>query len=250
MMSVRVESPPPATTPTGPKGSGRARLLAIAAILIASATARGWQDRRVDRPPISPFPLASIPMKLGDWEGHPTTMDPRIVRVSGSADLIARRYVDGRTGTAVDVVVNAGPIIEMLGHIPEVCYPSAGFEPTGTPADRPITPAGGGEPAPFRSLAFAKGEGGLVESQEVYYSLRHDGRWTPSPPGRAALRRNGGMCKIQASRRLGGRERRDIDNPCEPLLALVLAEIEARLSAGGTPPVPAPRIALEAGSRP
>jgi hypothetical protein len=42
-----------------------------------------------------------------------------------------------------------------------------------------------------------------------------------------------GMFKVQASRRISARERRDVDRPTEPLLAALVGEIEARLARTG-----------------
>jgi hypothetical protein len=212
-----------------------ARLAIVAAILAASGGARLWQEQRVERAlelgRSSPFPLAGLPMKIGSWEGHSATMDPRIVRITGSTDLVARRYVDRQTGVGLDVIVLYGPMSDVLFHTPEVCYPSAGFEAMPGVVERPIAIE---KPSPltvpFRSLAFTKGEGGLADSQEAYYSLRYDGRWTTQLTSPKALRRISGMYKVQVSRRISGRERRDVDNPCEPFLAALVGEIETRIA--------------------
>jgi hypothetical protein len=219
-----------------PAGSGWTRLLAVAAILTVSGGARHWQERRVERAMergrSSPFPLAGLPMTIGSWEGHSATMDPQIVRITGSTDLVSRRYIDRRTGVGIDVIVLFGPTSDMIYHMPEVCYPSAGFEPLPGVFERPIAVGGAGRAAvPFRSLAFTKGEGGLADSQEVYCSLRYDGRWTTRTASPKASKRIPGMYKVQVSRRISGRERRDVENPCEPFLAALVGEIEARIAA-------------------
>ena len=111
-------SPPPSTGSTyaeprrGPasgvesrRASNRSRwvgLAVVAAILVASGGTRLWQERRLERTlqagRISPFPLAKLPMDLDSWKGQDTAMDPRIVRGSGSTDMVTRRYVNQRTG--------------------------------------------------------------------------------------------------------------------------------------------------------
>ena len=224
----------PARKASPGRASGWAKLAVVAAILAASGGARLWQERRVERAlevgRASPFVLADLPLKIGSWEGHEATMDPRIVRITGSTDLTARRYVDRRTGVGLDVIVLYGPTADVMFHVPEVCYPSAGFEPLPGTSERLVTVEKGAGPAPFRSLAFAKGEGGLADLQEVYYSLRYDGHWTTQLATPRASRRIPGMFKVQVSRRISGRERRDVDNPCEPFLAALVGEIEARLA--------------------
>jgi hypothetical protein len=212
-----------------------ARLVAVAAILAGSGGSRLWQERRVERSlmegRVSPFPLADLPMDLGAWKGRETTLDPRIVRGSGSTDIITRRYVDQGTGVGLDVVVLYGPTSDMFIHTPELCYPAAGYDPLPGTVERPIG-GGGAGPVPFRSLAFTKGEGGLAETQEVYYSLWYDGRWTTQSTSPKASRRIPGMYKVQVCRRISTRERRDLDNPCEPFLASLVAEIESRMARG------------------
>jgi len=223
-------------SPVRPSGGATwTRLAVVAAILASSGGARLWQERRVERAlelgRSSPFPLAGLPMKIGSWEGQTATMDPRIVRITGSTDLVSRHYVDRRTGVGLDVIVLYGPMSDTLSHTPEVCYPSAGFDAMPGVVERPIaiekpSPA----TVPFRSLAFTKGEGGLADSQEVYYSLRYGGRWSTQSSSPKALKRISGMYKVQVSRRISGRERRDVDNPCEPFLTALVGEIEARIA--------------------
>ena len=214
-----------------------ARLAVVAAILAGSGAARLWQGRRVEQVleagRVSPFPLATLPMTIGSWEGREAALDPQVVRITGSTDLIARRYVDRRTGVGVDVIVLYGPTADMMGHVPEVCYPSAGYEAMPGVFDRPVALGEGPAAVPFRSLAYTKGEGGLADSQEVYCSFRYGGRWTTDPASPKAARRMPGMFKVQASRRISGRERRDVDNPAESLLAALVGEIEARLARSG-----------------
>ena len=213
-----------------------AGLAVVAAILAASGGTRLWQERRLERTlqagRISPFPLAELPMVLDSWKGQDTVMDPRIVRGSGSSDMVTRRYVNQRTGVAIDAVVLYGPTSEMFIHTPEFCYPAAGFDPLPGTVERPIAVEGAGPgtgTVPFRSLVFTKGEGGLADTQEVYYSLWYDGRWTTQSTSPKASQRIPGMYKVQIARRISSRERRDLDNPCEPFLSSLVGEIEARM---------------------
>jgi len=235
------DGPAPAAVVEASKAPARmpwAKLAVVAAILAASGGSRLWQERRVERSlmegRVSPFPLADLPMDLGAWKGRETTMDPRIVRSSGSTDIVTRRYVDQATGVGLDVVVLYGPTSEMFIHTPELCYPAAGYEPMPGTVERPIALAGAG-PVPFRSLAFTKGEGGVADTQEVYYSLRYDGRWTTQSTSPKASKRIPGMYKVQVCRRISSRERRDLDNPCEPFLTSLVGEIEARMARGRAP---------------
>jgi Protein of unknown function (DUF3485) len=219
------------------------RLALVAAILATSGGARLWQEHRLEqaleRGRVSPFPLADLPMDFDAWKGRATTMDPRIVRGSGSTDIVTRHYVNERTGVGLDVVILYGPTSDMFIHTPELCYPAAGYDPLPGTVERPIAVAGAG-PVPFRSLAFTKGEGGVADTQEVYYSLWYDGRWTTQSTSPKASKRIPGMYKVQVCRRISARERRDLDNPTEPFLAALVGEIDARM-ASKRPPLTANR---------
>jgi hypothetical protein len=253
-MSVSPSTPNPLSYAAPRRGAGSAsgpveaggmpwaRLAIVAAILSASGGTRLWQERRVERTlergRVSPFPLADLPMTIGPWEGRARELDRRIVQGSGSTDIVTRRYVNQRTGVGLDVVVLYGPTSDMFIHIPELCYPAAGYAPLPGVADRAIDIEGtAARTAPFRSLAFTKGEGGLADSQEVYYSLWYDGRWTTQSTSPRASQRIPGMYKVQVSRPITGRERRDLDNPCEPFLASLVGEIEARMARNRPPSI-------------
>ena len=156
------------------------------ALVLGSGAVRWWQARQVEAKLAgereSPFPLESLPMTLGDWAGEKTELDPLIVARTGSNDLITRRYVNQATGVALDVIVMHGPASEVFIHSPTNCYPQAGYTAAGDATDRPVRGPDG--PVTFRSVAYTKGDPAHAETQEVYFSWRYNGHWTPV--GRAA----------------------------------------------------------------
>lgn len=210
-------------------------------LLAGSGVVRMWQVRRVDAALAagreSPFPLATVPQKFGDWTGVTTELDPRIVEATGSTDHITRRYVDSRTGVAIDVIILYGPTSNIFIHTPELCYPKAGYAERGESYARDIRIPGG--TAPFRSLEYTKGETGQLEYQEVYYSWRYNGRWSPAVGNLKQSERIPGMYKVQLARRVGPYESRTIDNPCERLLEQLLPDLESRITGQSAPPAPA-----------
>lgn len=233
-------APPQAVAPDRPRLSATAgRVALVVALLVASGGVRAWQARRVDaaldRGKESPFPLEQVPMTLGTWAGTSTEMDPRIVEATGSTDHVTRRYVDGRTGVMLDVIILYGPTSEVFIHSPELCYPKAGFASAGDAMARPIACPGGA--IPFRSLAYTKGEGSQTDRQEIYYSWRFNGRWSTTVSSPKESARIPGMYKVQIARRISLRESRALSNPCEAFLELLLPDLEARMT-GGPPPAP------------
>jgi len=207
-------------------------------LLVGSGVLRVWQVRRIEGgltavrkgPRVD---LASVPLSLGSWRGEPTDLDPQIARGTGADQVVTRRYVDGATGAAVDLILLYGPAVEMFIHAPETCYPAAGYAAAGGPEIKVIETAAG--PAPFRELVYSKGAGAQAALQEVYYSWWYRGHWTPDVGTQKHFERIPSMYKVHLARRLGPKERRDVGNPCEALLRELLPALDARL----TPPRPA-----------
>ena len=171
-----------------------------------SGTARWWRARQIERDFVAesrePFPLKDLPLNLGVWEGAAAQFDPTIARATGATDFLLRRYVNKATGVAVDAIALYGPATDVVGHIPEKCYPAAGFAPMADPHDQVIT--AGAVRAPFRSLLYARGEGGQTDYQEVYYSWRFDNRWSPEVGTWKQIERISGMYKLHLARRVTG----------------------------------------------
>ncbi|WP_422931942.1 exosortase-associated EpsI family protein [Singulisphaera sp. PoT] len=255
-MSITDEAVRPDTGPAAPTpGAGRRpsnlgfwlSLGLVCLLLAGSGGVRWWQSRRLAGvlrdARDSPFPLESLPMKIGTWTGKPVTLDPLIVRVSGATDIITRRYTDQTTGASLEAIVLYGPSSEVFLHRPEVCYPNAGFTEAGDA--KTVMIKVGKEELPFRSLVYAKGEGGQSALQEVIYSWRYNGKWSPDLVKHKEFERIPGMFKVHVARTLTPKERRDIDNPNEEFLRLLLPVIEARLArdvgqGASTPPPVAP----------
>lgn len=214
------------------------------AMVLGSGALRWWQARRIESQMEvgreSPFPLESLPMRLGDWVGEKTEIDPLIVARTGSNDLITRRYVNQTTGVALEVIVMHGPASEVFIHTPTNCYPRAGYIPAGDAFDRPVRGPDG--PVPFGSVAYSRGDANRAETQEVYYSWRYNGRWTSQVDRPKEMQRIAGMYKVQVARRLLRDESRTVDNPCESFLEALLPVLEARIRGQSAPPPPtAPR---------
>jgi len=213
------------------------RLFVACVVVAVSGGVRLWQAIRVDAVldagRQSPFPLDTLPTMLNSWKGETTVMDDQLVRATGSTDRVTRRYIDQRTGVGLDVIILYGPTSDMFIHSPELCYPKAGYHSFGDAktCDVPVAK----EKVPFRSVVYAKGEGGQTEIQEVYYSWRYNGRWTPQVSGPKESQRIPGMYKVQIARRVSSTENRDLDNPAEAFLEVLIPELERRITADPSP---------------
>lgn len=209
------------------------RVVLACGLLVAAGALRLWQERQVEARMASgleqPFSLADLPDELGDWQGQADALDPYIARATGSIDNTLRSYVNRRTGVRLEVIVLYGPAVSMRIHAPELCYPSAGYEPVDDVLHHTVKTGGGPPDAQFRSLIYTRGEGGQSERQEVYYAWRYDGRWTPYVGGHKQVERIPAMYKLHVARSVAAGELRDEANPCQDFLERMVPEIERRL---------------------
>ncbi len=84
-------------------------------------------------------------------------------------------------------------------------------------------------------MVFTKGKGPTAERQEVYYSFRHAGQWSPTVAGtRKRLRIEPATFKIQVQRRVGEAEGRGLNNPIESLLEELVPALEGQIAAAET----------------
>jgi len=219
---------------------------AIACVLLAtSGVVRTLQESRhkAEKSYVEacPFPLKSIPSKLGVWqlkEGSDQTLDPLTIRITGGTDHILRTYVDELTGVSLVVLVLFGPAEPVLPHTPDVCFPSSGYSGARDSMDREIEytikDPRAKHSAQFRSSVYEKSGGLAVRREEAYHSFRLEGVWSPSiGSGRKFPRRNPGVFKVQVQRLVAAGERRDTkDNPIEQFLSILVSEIERNIAAG------------------
>ena len=235
----------PTTTPSAPVHKGLSattwmRIALACLVLCASGSLRLWQAKRIEaklnegsKPA---FDLNEIPMTLGSWKGETTKLDPNIARGTGADIVVTRRYVNQDTGVAVDMILLFGPAVNMFIHLPELCYPAAGFSQVEGPAICSIKTDS--ETVPFRSLVYGKGEGIASDLQEVYYTWRYNNTWSPDVGNQKFFERIPGMYKVHLARHVGQGERRDVGNPCEALLQVLIPEVERRLVASESTAAP------------
>lgn len=234
-MSLTLE-PSRATSATPAPRLGRpalwVRVALAVALVAASLGVRMVQKSRVEKTLGSgrecPFPLKDIPLAFAGWRGADEKLDSEIARATGATDKIFRIYTDHRTGAKLSVIVLYGPANDVYVHTPENCYPSSGYTLVEGPMGRRISVAD--KTVPFTSLIYVKGEGGLVERQQVYYTWYYDGRWNPGMPNPKQIVRVPGMFKVHVARLISEQERLDDRDPCQDFLEILMPDIERRLA--------------------
>jgi hypothetical protein len=213
------------------------RLAVAATLLVASGSYRLWQERQVSASLLSgrhsPIKLGELPLTLGDWVGEDTHLDPQIVSATGGTDLISRVYTNRQTGVRLELITLYGPASEVRIHMPETCYPAAGYQPAGDRVETtvPLSGDASGSTARLRSLLYDKGAASLEGRQEVVYAWNFGGGWTPYVDVQKRIERIPGIFKVQVARPILPSETRDDERggPCHEFLSLLLPEIDRRL---------------------
>lgn len=147
-----------------------------------------------------PFPLSDLPTTMGSWQvtEEGAQLDPEVARWAGATDHFVRNYIDQKTGDQASALALYGPAPLVQPHIPEVCYPVAGYALYRGPVDRSVPVPGMKEPLRYRWAVYARRVGGVVRFEEVYYSFLHHGDWLPNVGERwKTFRYYPGLFKVQ-----------------------------------------------------
>ncbi len=213
-------------------------LLAIA-LLVGSAVLRHQMEAavaaKIDSTRFSPFKLSEVPGTLGPWVGKDEELDPFIARKTGSTDYIMRRYTNSQTGAVLELLMLYGPAADMGYHKPDACYPGAGYKLIGGGDLRPIgfKQDKDSRNVSLKHLVFQRGEGGLADRQQVYYTWRYSDTYATEIGQPSVFGRLPGMFKIQVARSLAPTEsadgRANAANPCEDFLSRLMPIFENKL---------------------
>lgn len=126
--------------------AGGAWVLTILLLIVSGIVYRcaaSFLDRVSDTPITLEKPLSSFPVQVGQWKGKEVEISASVLKVAGNDDYLSRLYVNESTGkwASVYVAYTARPRT-MLGHRPQVCYPSAGWIVDSSEKSRFITASG------------------------------------------------------------------------------------------------------------
>jgi EpsI family protein len=132
------------------------------------------QATQTPRPPLKQ-PLATLPLRLGDWDGRDEPVDPEILQRSQADDYLNRVYEDRtRPGRRLVLWVNYSRHGLNLRHSPAICLPSSGW--TKVESQTQVVPIGRRAAAPLliSRLGYSKDE--LVQQIGFWYYIFGEGR--------------------------------------------------------------------------
>lgn len=149
----------------------RSRTWVLVALVVATATySRFLSD--VHAVP-SKGPLAGVPLQIGEWRGHGSEMEQKIVEVVGVEDYLLRTYrrPDGRTASVYVGFYEQQREGDTI-HSPKHCLPGAGWRPEQNDQIEFPTPGFNGGTTRANRYLIRKGE----DRQLVLYWYQSRGR--------------------------------------------------------------------------
>jgi hypothetical protein len=218
--------------------------LAVTCLLLGvSGGVRFWRDREfaalAEQSAACPFPLAELPRTMGTWQmtDAEVQLDPEVARFAGASEHVLRGYLDQKTGDQATALILYGEAGMVSLHLPDVCYPAAGYQLFRGPVDRTVEVPGVKGPVRYRWAIYVRRAGGVSRYEEVYHSFLHDGEWLTEASGRwKTFRYHPSIFKVQVAHPISGLDE-GREGPALSLLTEFVRLISDRLGAarsGGT----------------
>jgi hypothetical protein len=201
-------------------------LLAIP-LLVGSGVAEGlWTDRWQLSTELEQAQgkLSTLPRLLGPWDGQDQELPERVVQMAELRAYVQRRYVRRQTGDVLSVLVVCGRPGPVTVHSPAVCFPGAGFFPTGS-RTREVVKAESLSPAEFWAERYRK-SGAIPETLQVYYSWNPGSGWSAADRPRLAFARARALYKVYVVRQLPRADEPAERDPIPGFLRLLLPELD------------------------
>ena len=121
-------------------------------------------------------PLASLPLRLGEWAGRDEPLDER-VRVESQADEYVNRIYEhpARPGRPLALWINYSRTGLNLRHSPEICLPGQGWRKVESLCRVLTVRPAGAASLSITKLGYAQGE--LVRGVGFWYYIFGEGPW-------------------------------------------------------------------------
>lgn len=185
--------------------------LTVGMLIAGAGVVHGlWTDRwnLSDEPGASAAKLEQVPLVLGDWQGQ--TVDKESAPPAGVVGTLCRRYVHGRTGAAVTIlVVTARPGPACI-HTPDACYVASGYKFTSI--GKYTTK--GEMPSEFFTAPFWKQKAADQRNLRILWSWNATGSWQAPDSPRLAFARYPVLHKLYLIRETATPEEPLEGDPC------------------------------------
>lgn len=172
------------------------------ALVATAGIVQGVMTNRWDKPrdlqPIAER-LQTIPATFGDWSATEVEIPADQIERGEIQSYLSRRYVNRKSGAAVNVLVVLGRPGPISVHTPDVCFRGAGYEQLAASQSYNDNVAGIG-PCGFSVTSFAIPASNLPETLRVFWSWSTDGRWTAPENPRFEFAGKPFLLKLYATR--------------------------------------------------
>jgi hypothetical protein len=207
----------------------------VLAMLIASGLAHGLITERWSEPPDPQAQVAAfsrIPMVIDDWDGRSVDAQEDQLPQEQVGSALLRRYVNRLDGSAVMVFLSSGrPGPMVAAHLPESCYPGAGYHLVAPQAKRSILSGPSSPRAQFWVANFSKTERAVPVHLRVFWAWSGSGNWeTPDHP-RLAFAHYHKLYKLYVIRSLLKPEEPLENDPAIGFMKIFLPELDKALFA-------------------
>ena len=142
--------------------------------------------------------LSNVPLTVGDWSGQDVEVSVRERDAANAKGLLHRRYVNGRTGGAISLMIVFGRPGPVSVHTPDICYPGSGFDEVGAVSRFDLPGAPGGQ---MWARRFQKASAAPTQIR-VLYGWTADGKWQAPDNPRLAFVRAPFLYKMYVVRQL------------------------------------------------
>lgn len=108
------------------------RLYVVAAVVLATYGVACFVQAGLKLPDVEMpnWTFNELPLQLGEWQGHPTEMDPQIAVATGAKIIVNRSYQDG---SGHSITMHTAVFDDPAGgvyHTPTNCYRTSGYQNT------------------------------------------------------------------------------------------------------------------------
>jgi hypothetical protein len=200
------------------------------AVVIACGAIQGlWTNRWSAAAEAAAGRLASIPSRVGDWDGEDVPLDAQVWEVVGGTGYLNRRYVNRRTGQVVAVYLACGRPGPIAIHTPDLCYPRSGYLVIGENTRRTVAVDGPAHVAEFNRMVVRDGltKDPILASvrQEVLWGWSATGQWEAPRAPRVVYARYPVLYKLYVVHPLPG-DKETAGDDADEFIRLLLREVQ------------------------
>ncbi len=173
--------------------------------------------------------MSSIPITIGDWQGHPETLSETETQAAGIDGYCARRYENRQNGQAITVLLMCGRPGPLAVHTPDGCYHGAGFQTAAQPAKEVHKFTPGPAASEFWGATFQKGDSGGPKQLRILWSWNAGGNWLASDDPRLTFAHAPALYKLYLVQPLTSAQEGHDEEVRNAFLAQLMPELEKAL---------------------